>query len=73
MSLFVRRYLEHDESALQQYLQAEKRYAEKQMQPLAALQRQLHTEMAQNLPDDQVLQCLGKLVACMMMSAVNHD
>ncbi len=49
------RYLDHDESALQQYLRDETIYAEKWMKPLAALQQQLRTEMVQNSPNDQVL------------------
>lgn len=53
-ALIEYRFLQYDKSALQQYVQAETRYAEKWMQPLAALQRQLQIEMLQNSPDQQV-------------------
>lgn len=51
------RYLESKQSVLQDYLRAETRHAEEWMRPLAAVQEQLHTEMVQNTPNEEV--CRG--------------
>ena len=48
------RYLQDDQAALYSLLEAENKYAEAWLQPLAKLQHQLHREIMQASPQDQV-------------------
>lgn len=48
------RYLQDDQAALYSLLEAENTYAEAWLQPLAKLQHQLHREIMQASPQDQV-------------------